>query len=205
MNALLSTVVGTVKHWYIPLIIGVLLIILGIDVLSTPVGSYLTLTIIFSLSFLVTGLMQIIFSISNRQELSSWGWHLVGGILYVLFGLLLVSRPEISVVTLPFIVGFFVLFHSINALGWAYQLKRLGVRSWGNTAIAAVLGIIFSFILLWNPVFAGLSLVIWTGLAFIFTGIAAIVLSVQLKKLKDITGEVADHVKTRYQNIKKES
>ena len=185
MNALLSAVVGAVKHWYIPLIIGILLILLGIDVFSTPVGSYLALTIIFSLSFLVTGLMQIVFSILNRQELSSWGWHLVGGILYALFGLLLLSRPEISVVTLPFIVGFFVLFHSVNALGWAYDLKRLGVQNWGNTAIAAVLGIIFSFILLWNPLFAGLSLVIWTGLAFVFTGIAAIVLSLQLKKVKD--------------------
>ncbi len=205
MNALLSTAVGNVRHWYLPLIIGILLILLGIDVFSTPAASYLTLTIIFSLSFLVTGIMQIIFSISNREELSSWGWHLVGGILYALLGLLLLLRPEISVVTLPFIVGFFVLFHSVNALGWAYELKSLSIARWGNTVVPAVLGIIFSFILLWNPLFAGLSLVVWTGLAFVFAGIAAIVLSFQLKNIKDMTGRLADLVKSRYQRIKKKS
>jgi uncharacterized membrane protein HdeD (DUF308 family) len=96
--------------------------------------------------------------------------------------LILVSHPELSIATLPFVVGFFLLFKSVSALAWAFDLKHMGVRRWGNIAIVAVLGIIFSFILLWNPVFAGASLVIWTGLAFMFAGFASILLSIQLKK-----------------------
>jgi uncharacterized membrane protein HdeD (DUF308 family) len=144
------------------------------------------------------------FAIANRKELNSWGWYLAGGILYTLFGILLISRPEISIVTLPFVVGFFVLFKSANALAWAYDLNSMGIKNWGNIAIVAVLGLIFSFILLWNPLFAGLSLVIWTGLAFLLTGIASIMLSFHLKKIKDIPGKISDDLKQRIESIKNE-
>src|SRR5216684_2551730 len=110
----LEAAVNSIKHWYIPLIIGLVLILLGVYVFVTPLASYLTLSIVFSASFLVSGILQITFSIANSKELNSWGWYLAGGILYALFGILLVSRPEISITTLPFVVGFFVLFKSAN-------------------------------------------------------------------------------------------
>jgi uncharacterized membrane protein HdeD (DUF308 family) len=200
----LKTVVSSIKHWWIPLIIGVVLAGAGIYVFATPLASYLALSLIFSVSFLVSGILQMTFAIANRKELNSWGWYLAGGILYTLFGILLVSRPEISIVTLPFVVGFFVLFKSANALAWAYDLNSMGIKNWGNIAIVAVLGLIFSFILLWNPLFAGLSLVIWTGLAFLLTGIASIMLSFHLKKIKDIPGKISDDLKQRIESIKNE-
>jgi uncharacterized membrane protein HdeD (DUF308 family) len=97
-----------------------------------------------------------------------------------------------------------VLFKSANALAWAYDLNSMGIKNWGNIAIVAVLGLIFSFILLWNPLFAGLSLVIWTGLAFLLTGIASIMLSFHLKKIKDIPGKISDDLKHRIESIKNE-
>ena len=200
----LKTVVSSINHWWIPLIIGVVLAGAGVYVFATPLASYLALSLIFSVSFLVSGVLQMTFAIANRKELNSWGWYLAGGILYSLFGILLVSRPEISIVTLPFVVGFFVLFKSANALAWAYDLNSMGIKNWGNIAIVAVLGLIFSFILLWNPLFAGLSLVVWTGLAFLLTGIASIMLSFHLKKLKDIPGKISDDLKQRIESIKNE-
>jgi uncharacterized membrane protein HdeD (DUF308 family) len=200
----LKTVVDSIKHWYIPLIIGIILVLVGVYVFSTPLESYLALSIFFSLSFLFSGILQVAFAIANRKELDSWGWHLAAGILYGLLGFLLMSRPEITMVTLPFVVGFFVLINSMNALGWAYDLKNLGVLKWGNIAIVAVLGIIFSFILLWNPLFAGLTLVVCTGLAFIFAGIAAIMLSLQLRKIKNFPGKLSDEFKSRIEAIKNE-
>ena len=200
----LKTVVSSINHWWIPLIIGVVLAGAGVYVFATPLASYLALSLIFSISFLVSGVLQMTFAIANRKELNSWGWYLAGGILYALFGILLVSRPEISIVTLPFVVGFFVLFKSANALAWAYDLKSMGIKNWGNIAVVAVLGLIFSFILLWNPLFAGLSLVVWTGLAFLLTGCASIMLSFHLKKMKDIPGKISDDLKQRIESIKNE-
>jgi uncharacterized membrane protein HdeD (DUF308 family) len=203
-TSILRAVTERVKHWYIPLLVGAVLIIVGIDVLATPSRSYLTLSMLFSISFLVSGILQIVFSLTNRGELNSWGWYLVSGILYALVGLLLVGRPGISMVILEFVVGFFVLFHSIGALGWAYDLKEMGIRRWGNVALAAVLGIIFSFILLWNPGFAGISLVIWTGIAFLAAGFAGVMLSLLLKRIKDLPEKLPSELKNRMESIRKE-
>ncbi|MEK6481035.1 HdeD family acid-resistance protein [Catalinimonas sp. 4WD22] len=205
MNTLsLKTAVNSVKHWYIPLVVGILLILVGIYVFTTPTASYLALSVVFSLSFLVSGILQVIFSVANRQEIDSWGWYLAGGVLYTLVGILLLARPEISLATLPFVVGFFVLFHSVNALGWAYDLKNMGIINWGNIATVSVLGIIFSFILLWNPLFAGLSLVFWTGIAFVFAGSGAIMVSLKLKKIKDLPNKLSDELKSRIKSVTRE-
>lgn len=200
----LETIVDSVKHWYIPLIIGIILMLVGIYVFTTPLTSYLALTVLFSVSFFVSGLLQIVFSIVNREELPSWGWHLAGGVLYTLFGIFLMSRPEITIVTLPYIVGFYVLFQSVSLLGWSFDLKKMEIDNWGYLTFVSILGIIFSFILLRNPVFAGGTLVAWTGIAFLVSGIGSIMLSLKLKKVKDLPGKVSDELKKRIQNIKHE-
>ncbi len=204
MENFLKTIRNAVKHWYIPLLIGILLILLGIYVLSTPVASYVTLSIMFSYSFLFAGIMEIIFSLSNKRELDGWGWYLAGGILNTLFGVLLLNNPAISMTTLPFIIGFFAMFRSIQYVSFALDLKSYGVRSWGWTLFFGILGILFSFMLLWNPVFAGLTIVIWTGMAIITAGFASCVLSTQLKNLKNLASRTPEDWKRRYDELKEE-
>ncbi|PWT74574.1 MAG: hypothetical protein C5B59_10875 [Bacteroidetes bacterium] len=196
--------IEAVKHWYIPLIIGIVLILVGLYVFSRPLASYVALSLVFSMAFLITGILQISFSIANKDELDGWGWYLAGGIFYLLTGIVLLSRPEISIAALPFVVGFFSLFFSISALGWAFDLKNIGIKNWGGLAVFAILGIIFSFILLWNPDFAGLSLVIWTGIAFIAAGVAGIMLSLRLHKIKETTSRISDELKKRISSIMSE-
>ncbi|HXL00843.1 MAG TPA: DUF308 domain-containing protein, partial [Dysgonamonadaceae bacterium] len=57
---------------------------------------------------------------------------------------------------------------------------------WGWLMLVAVLGMIFSFIMLWNPIFAGLNIVVWTGIAFIVTGVYMIYFSTKLNKLNKL-------------------
>jgi uncharacterized membrane protein HdeD (DUF308 family) len=186
METFMKSVERSVKHWYLHLIVGIIFIGAGIMVFRTPVESYLTLSIIFSVLFLASGLFEIIFSISNRKVLEGWGWHLAMGIFTLLVGVMLVGNPAITVLTLPFFVGFAVLFRSIMAISTSLELRNYYVLDWGYLFGMGILGTIFSFMLLFNPLFAGLSLVVWTGLALIILGIYSIYLSLKLKKLKDI-------------------
>lgn len=194
MSTFLKFIQKTVKHWYIPVIIGGLLAFVGIYILTVPEKTYLTLTLLFSLSFLVSGVLGIFFSIQNRKHLEGWGWYLSGGIFDLLIGVLLTAKPEISALTLPLFVGFSLLFRSMQGLGFAIELKNYKILNWGNLAISSTLGILFSFILIFNPVFAGISLVTFTSLSFLFSGISTIVLAFQLRKLKRFSG----HMKTEW-------
>ncbi|HKC37114.1 MAG TPA: DUF308 domain-containing protein, partial [Chitinophagaceae bacterium] len=126
----------------------------------------------------------------NRKGLDGWGSKLAFGILGFLAGILLLSQPLISITALSLYVGFVALFRSIMAISFSIELKNNGVKNWGSLLFIGILGIIFSYILLWNPLFAGLTLVYWTGLAFITIGIYGIMFSIQLNKLRKMASSI---------------
>lgn len=183
-NEAIKSIKDTIKHWYLPLILGIIFIAIGVYAIITPTATYLSLSVLFSVTFLITGMLEIIFSISFRKQLDGWGWSLATGILSFIIGVLLILNPEISIVTLPLFVGFVVLYHSMMAIAWSIELQSFKVSNWGWLLFTGILGVIFSFILLWNPLFAGLTVAVFTGIALITIGIFHIHFSIELKKLK---------------------
>ena len=204
MKTLFQTITRSVKNWYIPLIVGILMIAVGIYVFMVPLATYLTLTLLFCISFIIKGLLNIFFSIRNHKILQGWGWYLVGGLLLLAGGIILSIYPEISIVILPFVVGFTLLFSSFYLLGFSFEMKSLGILNWGYAAILSVIGVIFSFMLIVSPVISGLSLVLLTGVSFIVTGGASIVLSFDLKRLKKIPENLSSELKDKIEAINKE-
>ncbi|TAM99194.1 MAG: HdeD family acid-resistance protein [Chitinophagaceae bacterium] len=187
----LKIVKNSVGGWYLLLILGIIFIIVGIWVWVTPLASFIALSMLFAIAFLVTGILEIIYAVNNTKRQEGWGWSLATGIFDLLIGIILVSRPDISMVALPFYVGFVLFFRSILAISWSIELSKLRANNWGLLLILGILGIIFSFILLWNPLFAGMTIVLYTGLAFVMVGLAQIFLSFRLKKIKNTINEIA--------------
>ncbi|WP_430612845.1 HdeD family acid-resistance protein [Flavobacterium sp. JP2137] len=183
-NRVIKTMNSAVKHWYLSVIVGILFILLGFWILRTPLEAYITLALLFSISFFVNGIFEIIFSISNRKGLQSWGWFLTMGIIDLLFGLWLMRSPELSLTVLPLFVGFMILFRSVSTIGFSIEIQAYGSKKWGWLLALGILGIVFSLILIWNPVIAGITIVFWTAMAFLTYGIARIVMGIRFKGLK---------------------
>ena len=192
---------SSVKHWYLPLIAGLIFIGVGIFSFMQPAESYVALAIVFSLAFLFHGIADIAFAITNREHMQGWGWDLAMGILTTLVGILLIANPVISMLTLPFYVGFVVMFRSVAAIGTSLELKKYYIQDWGYLLAIGILGVIFSFILLFDPGFAGMSIVVWTGLAFIVIGAFSIFLSLKLKKLHDIPKNISKEVRKKSEDV----
>lgn len=204
MSNYIKTVRNSVKHWYISAIIGVLLILLGIFSFITPLSTYITLSIFFSAVFMMSGILQIIFAVSNKDELDGWGWQLSAGILYTLLGFYLLIHPEVTMITLPFVVAFYVLFNSIYQIAYSIELKQLKMGNWWVLLIWGLLGVIVSFILMVNPLVAGLSIVYIISLAIIMSGISGLILSFHLNKVKRKMKKIPDEWKQKYQALKEE-
>jgi uncharacterized membrane protein HdeD (DUF308 family) len=201
----LKTVRNSVKNWYIVLIVGLIFLGAGIYCFVSPEASFLALALFFGWSFLISGAIEIVFSISNRDELENWGWTLIFGVITFLVGLLLLARPEITMLTLAFSLGFLVLFRSIGAISFALDLKGYEDNSgWGTMLVFGILGILFSFLLLWNPGFAGMTIVFWIGLALVTAGIFSIYLSLKLRKLKGLPQKISSELNERFQSVQDE-
>jgi uncharacterized membrane protein HdeD (DUF308 family) len=182
-QSIITTAKSVVKHWYLLLIAGVILIVAGIWVMCTPLSAYLALSILFSASFSIVGLMEVAFAIANRKTMRGWGWTLVYGLVNLVIAFILFSNPLISMTTLPLYIGFVILFRSSLIIGAALDSENYGKSGSGSLLLFGILGAFFAFILLWNPGFAGLSLVVWTAIALITAGIYGIYFSLLLKKL----------------------
>lgn len=190
-----------IKHWYIPLLVGLFFIIVSIVSFTSPGSSLLTLSFLFALSFLFGGLAETVFSIVNRHQLENWGWSLAFGIITFIVGISLIGHPALTISVMAFYIGFVVLFRSVSAIGFAMDIKRYGSKNWGVLLLLGVLGTIFSFILIWNPLFAGMSIVVLIALSFMFAGLFSIFLSFQLRKLHKSSKKVSAKLQARYEDL----
>lgn len=200
-TSFLNSIKKSIKHWYIPLLVGLLFIVVSIVAFTSPATSLLTLSLLFALSFLLGGISEIIFSIVNRKQLNNWGWSLAFGIITTIVGVSLLNHPGLSVRVLAFYIGFLLLFRSISSISYALDIKKYGSKNWGSLLVFGILGAIASFFLIWNPLFAGLSIVVLVALSLLFAGIFNILLSFQLRKLHKASKKISSELKERYDKV----
>lgn len=184
MTSAISKFKSTLKHWYVPLIIGILLILLGILSIMTPLGTYIAISMFVSVAFLFSGILQLIFAISNKNEIDGWGWQLAAGIIYTLLGLYIVVHPQITMVTLPFVIAFFAFIQAIFGIATAIEFKQIGLKNWGWMLFWSIIGSIFALILIFNPALSGLYIVYMLSFAIIFSGIISVSMAFQLRSVR---------------------
>jgi uncharacterized membrane protein HdeD (DUF308 family) len=180
---IIKTVENAIKHWWISLLLGTMFILVGICVLVTPLESYTILSMLFSITFFVNGILEILFAIANKDRLDGWGWQFAGGVIDLFLGAILMSIPGISMLALPFFVGFGLMFRSMIIMGLSFDLKTYHVPGWSLLLSLSLLALMFSFLLIWKPLF----IIAFTAMAFIGIGTFRILLSVKLKSLHNIT------------------
>ena len=131
MNELVGGLGYAVKNWWMSLLLGLLYIAVALCLLFAPVSSYVALSVIFSISILVSGILEIFFAVGNKKIINSWGWYLAGGIIDLLIGIYLVFYPLVSMELIPFIVAFWLMFRGFTLCGYSTDLKRYGTKDWG--------------------------------------------------------------------------
>ena len=199
MTTFTDSIRNGLKQWWWFLVIGILSLITGIAILSKPAEGYITLSILFSLIMAGTGISQMVFAISAKNDLRGWGWTLASGILDFALGTFLLIYPTITMATLPFIVGFYLLFRGFYLVGASIDLKIAGIKGSGWLLIGGILLGALGFLTMYNPASGAIGIVGFSGTAFIISGITSLILAFQIRNLKtDIEVEVKEQFNTNY-------
>ncbi|MEC4113517.1 HdeD family acid-resistance protein [Myroides pelagicus] len=202
--SILRRIRSSIKHWYIPVLLGVFFVVSGIYIFSTPLTSYVALTSLFSILFLFSGVSELVFAIANRKELDNWGWLLFAGVIDTLLGIVLITSPLFSMSVLPIYIGITLMFKSFRGMTLAFELKDYGVKNWLGIFLLSLLGLIFSFMMVANLSFGAFTIVYWTAFTFIFIGISSMVYGFQLKGLKKNAKKISAELAKRYEDIQEE-
>jgi uncharacterized membrane protein HdeD (DUF308 family) len=190
---------ATAKYWYLPLFIGILLVLFGIYILNIPQTAFLVMVTFFSISIILTGLLDLFFYIGNKVE--NRAIHITGAILVVATGIFLLSSPTMSAFVIALIVAFQLLVRSVQGLMFSFSMKDAHVKNWYLLAITSLIGSGLAIVLAAQPMIVGLSLVILTGMCFIFAGMIGIALSIVVRKLQATIEELVKQSENRGGNV----
>lgn len=183
MKTIYDSINFEVKNWWVSLLLGLLYILIAVCLMFTPLASYVALSVLFSVSMFVSGTLEIIFAVSNKKNISSWGWYLAGGIIDLILGIYLMANIGVSMMVLPFIVAFWLMFRGFASTGYAMDLKRYGTHNWGWYMAFGILAILCSIGIIWQPGLGALTLIYMIAYALLIIGIFRVMLSFELKGL----------------------
>ena len=173
-----------VRYWWLMLLLGIALFIVGIVIFAYPAASYLGMSVLFGFVILFSGIFEIVLSASNNHLVTGRGWLLAAGIIEAVLGLLLIFNVALSAAALPVFLGFWLLFRSFTLIGLGGDMNSMQVPGSVWTIVTGVLLLLCSLAILFQPVvFGAQAVVIWVGLSFLMAGISAAVFAFQLKNV----------------------
>lgn len=106
-----------VRYWWLLLIIGIALFVVGILVFVYPTQSYLGMSLLFGWLMLISGILEVVLSSVNKHFITGRGWMLAGGIIEIVLGIILIFNVALSAATLPIFLGFWLMLRAFGAIG----------------------------------------------------------------------------------------
>ena len=165
----------THRHWWVFIVRGILFVALGIYMICEPAGSFAALGFLFGLILFLAGVAELLRVVRERTQ-KERSWHLMLGIIDIILGLVLMIHVGTSMAIIRIILGLFFIFRGISLFSyWRHSRK-----SWLVLA-GAILVFVFGLLVLFDATFGDMTIILWTAIAFIITGIFNVMLGYSLK------------------------
>jgi uncharacterized membrane protein HdeD (DUF308 family) len=173
-------------NWWIALLKGILLLVFGVWLITSPSESLKTLSLFFGLLIIIGGILEVWFAIKNREIHKNWGWALTSGILDLILGAFLVANPRSLLLLITFVVSAWLIFRGILNIRYALLLKNSTGSGWRWQVRFGVFLMVAGAILLWHPNILGFTIAFWAALGFISLGILRLVILFKAPEIKTI-------------------
>jgi uncharacterized membrane protein HdeD (DUF308 family) len=152
---------GLASSWWLFLILGVLWILFGMFILSYNVGSLLALAIFAGVTFIMTGVNQVL--AFGRLE-GGWRWlFLVGGALSIIAGIIAFVWPGRTLLVISVVLAWFLVFKGIVDIVAAFSSH--GRPWWWVTLILGILELLLG---IWAAGYPGRSLFVFVNVVGIY-------------------------------------
>ena len=121
---LLAAVRGGVQHRIVMLVEGVVSVLAGLAAFVWPGLTALVLLYIIAFWAIVTGVLEIVAAIRVRRAISNEFGLVIGGVVSVVFGVVLLIAPGAGALAVIFLIGAYAVVFGIALLGLAWRLRE---------------------------------------------------------------------------------
>ncbi len=172
------------NKWWLLLIKGFILILLALVIMFNPRQTLLMISIYMGISLIITGITLLLISAELKKAMENWTMRLAEGLLDIVFGFFLLAHPDVSMVIIPILIGFWVIFYGVLILSGSFQFSdAMKVRK-KAILIVGIITIISGFIIAYNPNITIVSVGMLIGIPVLIIGFANLFFAINLKNLE---------------------
>jgi len=187
MKALCNSFWGQCKHWWLMLIVGILLILAGFTYWFWPAAGYAVSSMIFGWLLVLTGLVQIIMSASQHRP-KGWGWWLAGGVIDLFIGFALVRNIILSELVYPYFLAVIFIFWGVSYI--AASAGGHSRKFWWLYLIDGILLLVIGFLFIEAGYLQNMFMVSFlSALAFIYWGFSIAMTAYDMRPISKDTFE----------------
>lgn len=153
---------------------GVILVAAGVVCITHPDVTLGGVSVLLGLAMLFSGVVDIlIFSVASGFVFGS-GWLLLDGILTVLLSIFILCNQVFTSLTLPFIMGMWLLVSGISHFVNSFDLRRLGAQNWIWFTVLGILLTVLGILSFSDPMIGAMTLSWIVGGILIVQGVVYI-------------------------------
>lgn len=162
-------------------------IVLGLVLCIWPQTAMNFICIVAGAALLIGGAWQIIAYLHGKAAAGLAPGSFVSGVFEMLFGLVLVFRPQVVQAAVPLLLSVLLLVDSIVKLQISIDLKRAGYGHWWQSLLASLVIGVAAFIFILDPISSAASIVILIGVAFLVNGVSDLWITLYVsRKIRDL-------------------
>lgn len=136
--------------WWLPVLRGVLMIVLGLLLLVEPLGTLVALVWVFGVFAVVDGAVVLMQALLARGR-PGFGWLVAEGLVSIGFGALIMLWPDVTALVLFYLLALWVLVLGVTAVVVAVAQYRARDLAWSGTLVFGLIGFLFGLLLAIKP------------------------------------------------------
>jgi uncharacterized membrane protein HdeD (DUF308 family) len=167
---------GTHDHapsWWVLVLRGLVALLFGLAALFWPSLILAVLIVFFGAYALVDGVLAVIAAFRSSGRGMRRPLLLIEGAIGILFGIVALFWPDLTALTLLYIIAFWAILSGISRIVMAIMLRREIENEW-SIALSGVLSVILGIVLMLLPGAGLLAYTLLIGLLALAVGIALI-------------------------------
>jgi uncharacterized membrane protein HdeD (DUF308 family) len=166
------------KAWWMPVVVGVLLLLYSFTVLSFSIRTVWAISIGLGVGLLVSGIGGLF----TWRAATSWRWlALAAAIIDLVLAVVVFTWPGATFLVLARLVGWVLLLRGIIDILQSFEARRLGESGWWMLIVVGAFNIGVAF---WATRYPGRSivlLVLWVGISLLTRALVLIVAGFALR------------------------
>ncbi len=119
------------RRWGFLLLEGLLLLAIGVLVLRWPGLGAMVLLFLIAARAIIVGVLEIVTAVELRKELHGEWVLALGGVISILFGVLIAAIPTAGALAVVWLIGIYSIVFGVLMISLAFRLKSWGPRITG--------------------------------------------------------------------------